>query len=316
MGRLKLYKHNLRVLLLIFVGATLWSRALVAQNATAAGVFDRPSVETGDTIGLRILVSGTAAKPDRVDFSAWGAFLPEENILRRSGWQQSGGKWVSNYTLIVFDSVNQEVPPLAVRLLSGDSAMTNPMQLIVMPVRVSGDLDELETIRGIHTEGWLWTDFALAALFIVAVTALVLFFIQRKRRLRRPQTAVRQVVVEETPTVVEPPAPAHAKALQELARLSREKPWQKGNIKEYYAELSLIVRNYLEERYQISAPESTTREIEAMLRQTGFPKERMNDLRKILDQSDLAKYAQDIGTDKPHEQYILRSEELIKQTAQ
>ena len=286
-----------------------------AQNATAAGVFDRPSAEIGDTIGLRIVVSGTAAKPDRVDFSAWHAFLPEENVLRRSNWEQSGGKWVSNYTLIVFDSVNQEVPPLAIRLLSGDSAMTNPIQMVVMPVRVSGDLAELATIRSIHQESLLWSDFALILLSFLAIGALVLYFLRRKKRPKHQNT--QQVQQQEVaPVVIEQPTPAHTKALQELARLSREKPWQKGEIKAYYVELSLIVRNYLEERYQISAPESTTREIEAMLRQTGFPKERMSDLRKILDQSDLAKYAQDLGSDKPHEQYLLRSEELIKQTAQ
>jgi hypothetical protein len=124
----------------------LWATSLRAQKPTAAGVFDRPTVETGDSIGLRVVVSGTAAKPDRVDFGNWSAFLTDEQVVRRSNWQQSGGKWVSDYTLIVFDSVNQMVPPLAIRLLSGDSVLTNPMQLAVMPVRVSGDLAEMAPI--------------------------------------------------------------------------------------------------------------------------------------------------------------------------
>ncbi len=260
-------------------------------------------------------MSGTSAKPDRVDFGNWAAFLPDEaQVLTRGDWQQSGGKWVRNYTLIIFDSVNQIVPPLAVHLLSGDSVLTNPMQLAVMPVRVSGDLSELAPIRGLHAESLAWTDFALLVGGAFALGGIALFFINRKKRRARPTPPVQQTVVEK-PADLPPPTPAHTLALQELARLGREKPWQKGNIKEYYAELSLIVRQYLEARYQISAPESTTREIEAMLRQTGFPKERMGDLRKILEQSDLAKYAQDLGSDRPHETYLLRSEEIIKQTA-
>ncbi len=303
-------KHILTTLTIIAV-----STFAQAQNPTAAGVFTRPTVETGDSIGLRIVVSGTSAKPDRVDFGNWAAFLPDEQVLRRGDWQQSGGKWVSDYTLVIFDSVNQMVPPLAVRLLSGDSVRTNPMQLAVMPVRVSGGLSELAAIRGLHAEALAWTDFALLVGGAFALGGIALFFINRKNRRKRPIAPVQQAITPEKPADLPPPTPAHTLALQELARLGREKPWQKGNIKEYYAELSLIVRQYLEARYQISAPESTTREIEAMLRQTGFPKERMGDLRKILEQSDLAKYAQDLGTDRPHETYLLRSEEIIHQTA-
>ena len=172
-----LHKYSTLILFALLFGHTLQ-----AQNATAAGVFDRPAVEAGDTFGLRILVSNTAAKPDRVDFSAWHDFLPEDNILRRTTWQRSGDKWIINYTLIVFDSVNQELPPLSVRLLSGDAVLTNPMSLIVTPTRVSGELSELAPIRDIHQEEWLWTDFALIGLFLLVLASIVFYLLRRRKR--------------------------------------------------------------------------------------------------------------------------------------
>ena len=46
-----------------------------------------------------------------------------------------------------------------------------------------------------------------------------------------------------------------------LEKLKGEKLWQAGKVKDYYTELTDIVRIYIEERYGVQAIEMTTEEI-------------------------------------------------------
>jgi len=58
-----------------------------------------------------------------------------------------------------------------------------------------------------------------------------------------------------------PKEPAHVIAFRDLDKLKEEKLWQQGKNKEYYSELTDIVRTYIEDRYDINAMELTTDEI-------------------------------------------------------
>ena len=46
-----------------------------------------------------------------------------------------------------------------------------------------------------------------------------------------------------------PPRPAHIIAIDELGALKAKKLWQQGHVKEYYSELTEILRRYFENRY-------------------------------------------------------------------
>lgn len=278
---------------------------LLGQNPTAAGVFDRTNIETGDTFSLRILVSGTQARPDRVDFAAWSNWISEENVLRRTGWEHSGQQWITNCTLIAFDSFSTTLPPLAVRLVSGDSAMTNPMPLTVTATASPDSPAGMDPIRDIKEEAIRWTDWSLLLALLAALYFGVRFWLNRKKK---PV----QVVPPAPAPVQEAPVPADKVALDKLAQLAKDQPWKKGQVKTYYAELSLIVNEFLEHRYQIPAMESTTRETELLLKKTNFPPLLLHALKSILQQSDLAKYAQDWNAEKDHGAFIKQAEELVK----
>lgn len=58
-----------------------------------------------------------------------------------------------------------------------------------------------------------------------------------------------------------PREPAHVIAFRDLDKLKEAKLWQQGKNKEYYSELTDIVRTYIEDRYGIQAMELTTDEI-------------------------------------------------------
>ena len=66
---------------------------------------------------------------------------------------------------------------------------------------------------------------------------------------------------------------------------------RRGKIKEYYLQLSEILRNYLERRFQILAIESTTHEILRDLSGKEIDRPLRDLLKEVLEAADLAKFA-------------------------
>lgn len=82
-----------------------------------------------------------------------------------------------------------------------------------------------------------------------------------------------------------------------LQTLEKKELWQKGEVKNYYSELTDIARNYIEEAIHIPAMESTTSELIAALRSATVKKkmsltpETVENLERVLRQADLVKFA-------------------------
>jgi len=276
-----------------------------AAQATATASLQPERIETGDTFTLRILVAGTTVEPGQVDFGAWASILPAKNILAHYGWYKTGPQWVQNFTLVTFDSATLDLPPLAVRLHLGETAETNPLRLTVLPTAAVADVNTMASIRDIERSPANWLDY-----WPWAVGGLVLLWVARRllRRKKAPPVPVAVVV----PTVA--PPPIHAESLQKITLLERKRLWEKGQIKEHYAELSLIVREYLEKRYGIPALESTTMEIEQMLKTTDFPKVLNLAIQDLLSKADLAKYAQSSPPAAFHEKALEKARGMIQET--
>ncbi len=104
------------------------------------------------------------------------------------------------------------------------------------------------------------------------------------------------------------------KATSLLNNLEKKELWQKGEIKEYYSELTDIARNYIEEAIEIPAMESTTSELIAGLKAASVKKkmtvtpETIENLERVLKQADLVKFAKS----KPVEYEITSDKEKIQ----
>jgi len=276
---------------------------VASGQATANAALDPARVSVGDTFALRVLVSGTRVTPRSVNFAAWQHTIPPDNILGRSAWQRSGEKWVQRISLIALDTADIHLPPLTVFLHLGDTVQTNPVRLTVVGTTASADLRDLDDIRDIRPEPTLWYDYwPWAAAGLVALLVLFRLFRRRPRRQRPMQPVV-------SPTA--PPPSAREIALEKLERLEREKPWLKGNLLEYYAALSMIVREYVEHQYSIPATESTTREIGELLKNTAFPPERRAVLDVLLQQSDLVKFAEMVPSSDYHVQALAKAKQVV-----
>lgn len=83
----------------------------------------------------------------------------------------------------------------------------------------------------------------------------------------------------------------YEKAMAALVALKAQKLWEQGMEKEYYTELTDILRVYLYGRFGINAMEMTSRQILACLSSNPETKEKRNYVRQILNMADFVKFA-------------------------
>jgi hypothetical protein len=104
------------------------------------------------------------------------------------------------------------------------------------------------------------------------------------------------------------------KALQVLAELEAKKLWEQGKVKNYYVELTDIVRGYIEARFNTPALELTTDELlyKARTQQDLMPI--ASQLEQILRTADLAKFAKAQPLPEEHVAAIQNAKEIVSIT--
>jgi hypothetical protein len=124
-----------------------------------------------------------------------------------------------------------------------------------------------------------WLPYIIGGLILLALVGLFIFWLITRRDKGKPMA-----------TKITP-LEAHEVALKKLKILDQTKRWQSDEIKLYYLELSEIIREYLENRYQFPAKESTSGEIMDSLAQLRLKENVRKELSELLTISDLAKFA-------------------------
>ncbi len=187
----------------------------------------------------------------------------------------------------VFDS-GTYVLPAFVYLTASDSSASNEVRLEVRPVKV-GENDAISDFSDITPPSdrsfwdwmpdWLYELWWLWLLIIIGIVAGIWF----GRKYRRTGKFI---------TLPERPQPKPwTVALERLERLKAKNLWENGMEKEYFTELTDILRDYLYMRFGINAMEMTSRQImQTLADQTGV-KEKRGYMRKILAMADYVKFA-------------------------
>ena len=119
---------------------------------------------------------------------------------------------------------------------------------------------------------WLW---ALAAIVLVAAGGLAV--VLRRKKLQEAARMFR---------------PAHEIAYERLETLARQQLVETGQIKLFYERISDILRHYIEDRFELRAPEQTTEEFLAALAATDvLGADDKRSLGEFLQHCDLVKFA-------------------------
>lgn len=215
----------------------------------------------GDSIELR-----TSYKADTVDIGS--------------------GRIQINYQipLQAFDSGTYRLPEF-VYVSESDSARSNALTLNIVPVNVTADDPIAGFAKAADPEGSQFFDFAPDWLadywwLILIVLLLAAAAIWAVRRYKKEGTVLPKKP-EPTPYEV---------AISGLRKLKEKKLWEQGMEKEYFTDLTDILRTYLDKRFGINAMEMTTREIMDNLYNSDV-KDKRDYMRQILNVADFVKFA-------------------------
>ncbi|MCW9041530.1 MAG: hypothetical protein OQJ69_02835, partial [Flavobacteriales bacterium] len=204
-----------------------------------------------------------------------------------------------------FDSGYYVIPPFQF-IVNGDTIESDPLLLEVQSMEVDTanaifdikqPLSEPFSIKDWLKDNWVWLAAILAAL-------IGIFFLVRYLRREKP-------VVEEK---IIPKIPVHEIALEKLRQLNEQQLWQNGRIKAYHSEISEILREYIEERYQVNALEETTSEIMHGLRLHQIPEELKLKLSQTLTLADLVKFAKEQPLANENENSLTNAIEFVEAT--
>lgn len=247
------------------------------------------------------------------DYGTWPA-NQMENKPESSEWRLSNGKHSYDVNVLgrIWDYGVFELPGLQVDIDTNSTAQILQIiksRVFVLPPADYVHQDTTSAISGIKTiidEPATWRDYLW---LIYSVLALVLCFLGYYlwNKFKKEEVEIEEV---EQLTI----RAAHEIALEKLDKLKSAKSWETGDIKEYQSDLTFVAREYLENRYNIPALESTTEEILSQLKSVEFPDVHERDLKEILTIADLVKFAKARPSGNIHEEFLEKTYDLIYHT--
>ncbi len=143
---------------------------------------------------------------------------------------------------------------------------------------------QLNDIKPVLKPPFVWNDYiwvlwmVFGVLLLMLLIALIIVFVLRKKK---------KGYFFKPPVVL----PPHVRAVRALDGVKTEKIWQQGREKEYFTQITDILRRYLFERYHVNAMEMTSGEILDAIRKYSDADSVYENLRQIFSTSDLVKFA-------------------------
>ncbi len=191
---------------------------------------------------------------------------------------------IKKYGLTQFDSGRYMIPSIKI-LINNKAFLSDSIKVEVANVQVDTLKQKMYDIKDIvkANEGiGDWWKYLLALILFGGIGAFVYWYFKKRKKEKTEE------IIYKTPI---------EKATSLLNNLEKKELWQQGEIKEYYSELTEIVRNYIEEAIEIPAMESTTSELieglklASQKKKMKLSKETIDNLFVVLKQADLVKFA-------------------------
>ncbi len=194
--------------------------------------------------------------------------------------------------------------PVVYAVAGSDTIKTFPLIINIGGIQV--DTSGLKPIKGIIREKTVWTDYLI---YIIPLVLLVVGYLVYRWYWKR--MANRQTQIIEVP--VSKPLP-HEVAFMKLNELKKSKLWER-DVKEFHSQLTFILREYLEGRYEVPALESTSNEIIRDIHKVNdLDKSYIATIDKILNIADWVKFAKGIPEADANAQALDQTIDLVEKT--
>ena len=299
-------KHIKNILFLFLLLSPVASFAQVTVSAE----IDSVHILIGNQAKLRL----TAVQPNSafVQFPFFDEIIPNgvEIVTRKNPDTLNLGndrlEIRRDYVVAVFDSGVYYMPPFRF-VVQDDTLLTNSLTLKAFTVPVDTvDIAFYDIKPNMRAPFNLWFYLKKLAWYppIVLLLALIVFVIIRLVN-RKPIPFISKP---------KPVLPPHVVALGELDKIKNEKLWQQGREKEFHTQVTDVLRNYIERRFDINAMEMTSDEILDYLSDNKEAEPVYNNLKQILKSADLVKFAKMKYLPNENEQSITDSYLFINET--
>lgn len=165
---------------------------------------------------------------------------------------------------------------------AADTLWSNAIELHVLdfPADLEQDIKDIQPLRQVVGT---WRDYRwyiVGAFLLWCIIAVCIFIVVKKPK------AVKLFAKEE------PKIPPHEKALQQLEELKAKKLCEHDKYKQFYTELTDILRSYFEDAFGIQTFEKTSDEMIFDIASSGkVPQGIVNELQVIVNEADLVKFA-------------------------
>ena len=212
-------------------------------------------------------------------------------------------------TITSWDSGLHVIPPMQ-SIVGTDTLYSEPLLLSVNTVQLAEEQD-IKDIKGIMEVPFSLWDWILAHRIeigsIVGILLLILIAFLLYRKYANKEDDKEEIVI--------PKEDADLIANRKLKELEAKKVWQKGEVKEFHSQLSFIVREYIENRFEINALEQTTDEISMLLvAHPEIDKTDLQQLTQMLQLADMAKFAKQQPIGAENEQALKTAYLFIEKT--
>nr|WP_235420523.1 hypothetical protein [Jejuia pallidilutea] len=275
---------RLRSSLILSFVFCLWSLFSFAQVTSS---IDSTTIKIGEQITYKIQVETDSI--NLVVFPEGQTFTPLEMIESYpidTIKNKDKFSLIKKYGLTQFDSGAYTIPRQ--KIIVGDNTFfTDSLKVVVNTIEVDTTkqgLYDIKPIIEVKKTGSNWWKYLIITLLILGcIAALLWWFIWRQKPLS-----------EEEKIALLPP---YDRAKLALKKLDESHYLKHEQLKDYYSELTLIIRKYLDEKVYDHALESTTDELVNKLRllkdgnQIDLSADTIKNLESILRRADLVKFA-------------------------
>ncbi len=276
------------VIIVLMVGLMVVA-AFAAEQINVTASVDKQTAYVGDLIDYTITItydSTLQLTPPAAGANLGGFDVKDYEIGEEKKTDDGRRQQILAFKLRTFTTGDYVIPPLPIEYMMPDSSTryisADPIKIKIMSVLAEGVNADTLAPKPLKAQASLATKRKTIWLIIIAAAVLgiggVVFYLWRRRRTK-----------EETAYV--DPRPSWEIAYADLAVLKDRNLPAKGELKEYYFELSDIMKRYIDKKFEVNAIDMTTVEIGDALVGVDLDKDIHRDFMAFFEHGDLVKFA-------------------------